>query len=185
MPTSATSSVTASGVDSPTADRVRGVDILAAVRRAGIATVVSVPDIVTSDGLLWPIARDPAYTHVRVCKEDEGVSICAGLACAGRRALLLIQHTGLLDSINALRAIAVDYRTPICMIVGLQGMEPDREPARSASLGVRVVEPMLDVLGIAHGRLGARGDEAAIEPAFERAYREWRPHAFVVTRPPA
>lgn len=174
----------AAGAVTATAERIRGADILAAVRRAGIATVVSVPDIVTSDGLLWPISRDPSLAHVRVCKEDEGVSICAGLACAGRRALLLIQHTGLLDSVNALRAIAVDYGTPICMIVGLQGLEPDREPPRSASLGVRVVEPLLDVLGIAHARLGACGDEAAIEPAFDRAYRDWMPYAFIVTRPP-
>lgn len=163
---------------------VRGADILAAVRRCGISTVVSVPDIVTSDGLLWPIARDPSWTHVRVCKEDEGVSICAGLACAGRRALLLMQHTGLLDSLNAVRAIGVDYRTPICMIVGLQGMEPDREPPRSSSVGVRIVEPILDTMGIGHARLGFAGDESAIGPAFDRAWREWHPYVFVVTRPP-
>ena len=47
---------------------------------------------------------------IRVCKEDEGVGICAGLAHTGKRALLLIQHTGLLDSINALRGVAVEYR---------------------------------------------------------------------------
>ena len=39
----------AAGAVTATAERIRGADILAAVRRAGIATVVSVPDIVTSD----------------------------------------------------------------------------------------------------------------------------------------
>ena len=168
----------------PTTPTVRGADIIAAVKASGIATVVSVPDIVTSDGLLWPIARDPSLRLIRVCKEDEGVSICAGLSYTGTRAVLMMQHTGLFDSLNAIRAIAVDYSTPICMIVGLQGMEPDREPAASAHYGVRIVEPVLDVMQIDHARLTFRGDEARIQPAFERAYAAARPFVFVVSRSP-
>ena len=163
---------------------VRGSDIIAAVKRCGIGTVVALPDIVTSDGLLWPIARDPALRLVRVCKEDEGVSICAGLSFTGTRSLLLMQHTGFLDSINAIRAVAVEYALPVCMIVGLQGMEPDREPPQSQKYGVRIVEPLLDVMGIDHARLGVRGDEARIAPAFDRAWEVSRPFVFLATRAP-
>ena len=171
-------------MNAPRAPAIRGADIIAAVKRSGIATVVCVPDIVTSDHLLWPIARDPSLRLIRVCKEDEGVSICAGLAYAGQRALLLMQHTGLFDSLNAIRAIAVEYGTPICMIVGLQGMEPDRTPPESANYGVRIVEPVLDAMQIDHARLGVRGDEARIVPAFDRARAESRPFVFLVTRSP-
>jgi len=165
-------------------DTVRGSDIIAAIKRCGIAMVVALPDIVTSDGLLWPIARDPALRLVRVCKEDEGVSICAGLSFTGTRSLLLMQHTGFLDSINAIRAVAVEYALPVCMIVGLQGMEPDREPPQSQKYGVRIVEPLLDVMGIDHARLGVRGDEARIAPAFDRAWEVSRPFVFLATRAP-
>jgi sulfopyruvate decarboxylase subunit beta len=163
---------------------LRGADIIAAVKKSGIATVVALPDIVTSDGLLWPIARDPAMRLIRVCKEDEGVSICAGLAFTGAPSLLLMQHTGLLDSINAIRAIAVEYELGLCMIVGLQGMEPDREPPQSAKYGVRIVEPLLEVMDIDHARLTVRGDEAQIPPAFARARMAKRPFVFLVTRTP-
>jgi len=163
---------------------LRGADIIAAIKESGIATVVALPDIVTSDGLLWPIARDPALRLIRVCKEDEGVSICAGLAFTATRSLLLMQHTGFLDSINAIRAIAVEYEFGLCMIVGLQGMEPDREPPQSAKYGVRIVEPLLEVMGIDHARLTVRGDEGRIPSAFERARSENRPFVFLVTRPP-
>lgn len=163
---------------------LRGADIIAAIKESGIATVVALPDIVTSDGLLWPIARDPAMRLIRVCKEDEGVSICAGLAFAGARSLLLMQHTGLLDSINAIRAIAVEYELGLCMIVGLQGMEPDREPPQSGKYGVRIVEPLLDVMNIDHARLTVRGDEARIPLAFGRARNAKRPFVFLVTRTP-
>jgi sulfopyruvate decarboxylase subunit beta len=174
----------ASVAATPPGAAIRGSDIIAAVKRCGIATVVALPDIVTSDAVLWPVARDPALRLVRVCKEDEGVSICAGLSFTGTRALLLMQHTGLLDSLNAIRAIAVEYELPLCMIVGLQGMEPDREPPQSAKYGVRIVEPLLDAMGIDHARLGARGDEARIAPAFERAWQRSRPFVFLVTRTP-
>jgi sulfopyruvate decarboxylase subunit beta len=99
----------------------RGQALIAALREARIEFDVALPDIVTSDGLLWPLSRDPGFQLVRVCKEDEGVAICAGLAFAGRRAVLLIQQTGLLDSVNALRAVGVEYEQPVAMIVGLQG----------------------------------------------------------------
>ena len=163
-------------------DVIRGSDIIAAVKRCAISTVVALPDIVTSEHLLWPISRDPALRLVRVCKEDEGVSICAGLSFTGTRSLLLMQHTGLFDSLNAIRAIAVDYRFGLCCIVGLQGMEPDREPPQSEKYGLRLVEPVLDAMGIEHARLGVRGDEARIAPAFELAWTERQPFVFLVTR---
>ena len=168
----------------PLGNTIRGADIIAAVKRSEIRTVVALPDIVTSEHVLWPISRDPELRLVRVCKEDEGVSICAGLALTGKHALLLMQHTGLLDSINAIRAIAVEYQFGLCMIVGLQGMEPDREPPQSAKLGVRIVEPLLDVMQVDHARLTLRGDEAQIPQAFASARASRRPFAFLVTRPP-
>jgi sulfopyruvate decarboxylase subunit alpha len=45
--------------------------IIAAIKASGIEYVLSVPDIVTSSGLLAPIARDKELRLIRVCKEDE------------------------------------------------------------------------------------------------------------------
>ena len=143
-------------METPQQNVVRGADIIAAVKRAGISTVVALPDIVTSDGLLWPISRDPELRLVRVCKEDEGVSICSGLGYAGVPALLLMQHTGLFDSLNCIRGVAMEYEFGLCAIVGLQGMEPDRDPPASDKYGVRIVEPVLDAMGIEHARLSRR-----------------------------
>src|SRR5271154_6269689 len=110
----------------------RGAEIIAALKAAGVAFVAAVPDIMTSDGLLWPISRDPDLRLIRLCKEDEGVSICTGLAFCGKRAVLLMQQTGLMDSLNSIRAIAVEYSQPVCMLVGLQGKEPECMPSASA-----------------------------------------------------
>ena len=159
-----------------------GAPILDAVAASGVEFIVSVPDITTSQGLLWPIVEDKRFRLVRVCKEDEGVSICAALSFCDKRALLLIQYTGLLDSINALRAAACDYHLPVPMMVGLLEKEPGVPPKQSARFGVRIVEPILEAMGIPHDCFELEADAARIAPAIERAYLESWPTALLIGR---
>lgn len=161
-----------------------GARMIAAIKRAGIHEIIAVPDIVTSEGLLWPISRDPDLRLTRVCKEDEGVSICAAMSYNGTRALLMMQQTGLMDSLNAIRAIGVDYRRPVVMLVGLQGKEPHLPPHRSAAYGVRIVQPVLDAMQLSHSLIENPGDEDQIAPAVDAAYTASRPHVLLVGRAP-
>jgi sulfopyruvate decarboxylase subunit alpha len=166
-------------------DLLKGSSILAAIKASGIEFILSVPDIVTSGGLLRPIANDPAFKLVRVCKEDECIGIATGLAYCDKRALTLIQHTGLLDSINAIRGVAVEYHQPICMMVGLLQHDPDTTPRNSPRYGVRIVEPILDAMGIPHHFIVEEADVAKIRPAIEDAYAGSHPVAFLVGRRPS
>lgn len=161
-----------------------GERIIGALKAARIEFVAAVPDIVTSDGLLWPISRDPDLRLVRLCKEDEGISICAGLSYCNRRALLLMQQTGLMDSLNALRAIGMEYHLPICMMVGLQGKEPDRVPAESRHYGVRIVMPVLAAMGVRHHLIEGPDDVDLVAPAIEGAYRSSAPVCLLIGRSP-
>ena len=161
-------------------DTLKGPPILSAIKTSGIEIVVSVPDIVTSEGLLRPISIDPDLRHVRVCKEDEGVSICAALSYCGVRALLMMQQTGMYDSMNAIRAIAAGYGLPVCMLIGLQGAEAGEDPRDSDSHIVRCALPVLDAVGVEHRLLRRAGDVRTIVPAIEDAYRRSRPVALFV-----
>jgi sulfopyruvate decarboxylase subunit alpha len=163
---------------------LHGGGIIAAIKASGIEYILSVPDIVTSAGLLAPIARDKELRLIRVCKEDECIGIASGLSYCDKRALILIQHTGFLDSLNAIRGVAVEYNQPICMMVGLLAHDPDKEPRASPRYGVRIVEPILDDMGIAHHLIGVDADVAKIKPAIEKAYRESHPVAFLIGRSP-
>ena len=162
-----------------------GAAIVDAIKQSGVEFVVSVPDRVTSESVLRRVAADATLKLVRVCKEDEGVSICAALSICDKRALLLMQCTGLLDSVNALRAIAVEYQQPVVMMVGLLGHESDGAPAESPNYGVRIVPRILDAMGIAHEFLHCAGDEQRIAPAIARAYKESAPRALLIGRSPA
>ncbi|WP_282154133.1 decarboxylase [Ruegeria atlantica] len=161
-----------------------GAAIIAAIKAAGVGEIVALPDIVTSDGLLWPISRDPEFRLTRICKEDEGVSICGAMSFNGTRAILMMQQTGLMDSLNAIRAIGVDYELPVVMMVGLQGKEPHIHPDQSASYGVRIVRPVLNAMELSHSLIEWPGDEAHIPQAIEAAYATSRPHIFLIGRAP-
>ena len=166
-------------------DPITGAVILDQVAASGIDFVVSVPDITTSEGLLRPLAQATAPRLVRVCKEDEGVGICAGLAYTGRRSLLLIQQTGLLDSINAVRGVAVEFKLPICMMVGLLEKEPGVPPLQSKRYGVRIVEPILDAMGIAYHEIEEDADVGKIRPAIDESYAASRPVVMLIGRRPS
>jgi sulfopyruvate decarboxylase TPP-binding subunit len=165
-------------------DHPSGTAMIAAIRQAGIRHIISVPDIVTSDGLLWPISKDPDFELVRICKEDEGVSICAAMSYSNTRALLLMQQTGLMDSLNAIRAIGVDYKLPVCMMVGLQGKEPHLRSSQSQSFGVRIIEPVLNAMALSHSLIEEPDDVATIGGHIDTAYRTSSPHCFLVGRSP-
>jgi sulfopyruvate decarboxylase subunit alpha len=166
------------------ARELHGGGIIAALKASGVEYVLAVPDIVTSSGLLGPIARDSDFKLIRVCKEDECIGIASGLSYADKRALILIQYTGFLDSLNAIRGVAVEYKQPICMMVGLLGHDPEKAPRASPRYGVRIIEPICDDMGIAHHLISLDADIAKIAPAIERAYRESEPVALLIGRRP-
>jgi sulfopyruvate decarboxylase TPP-binding subunit len=161
-----------------------GADLVKAIKRAGIRFVVALPDRTTSEHLLKPLLDDGELRVVQVCKEDEGVSICSGLYAAGQRAVLLMQHTGLLDSINALRGVAVEGKNPVCMIVGLLGKEPGVLPERSRSYGVRIVPPILDAMQIEHHLIETAEDVDNVTRAIETAYERSSPVVMLIGREP-
>ena len=162
-----------------------GRNIIREIVASGVDFVVSVPDITTSEGLLRQLAPMTAPRLIRVCKEDEGIGICAGLAYTGRRSLLLIQQTGMLDSINAIRGVAVEYALPICMMVGLLEKEPGVPPLQSKRYGVRIVEPILDAMGIPYHEIEEDADVGRIKPAIDDTYAGSRPVVLLIGRRPS
>ena len=164
--------------------KLDGARIIEAVKAAGVEYVLSVPDLHTSQGVLKRVAEDPSLKLVRVCKEDECFGIAAGLTYGDKRALILIQNTGLLYAMNAIRAIACEHKLPIVMMVGLLEKEPDVAPRQSKRFGVRIVEPILDVIGIEHHLIDVDADIARITPAIEKAYETSSPVALLIGRRP-
>ena len=153
-------------------------------KRAGIHFVVALPDRVTSHYLVKGILADADFHVVQVCKEDEGGSICSGLYAAGHKSVLMMQYTGFLDSINAIRGVAVEGHFPVCMVVGLLGKEADVEPTKSKKYGVKIIEPILDVMGIEHHLIERDSDAGQIAAVIEQSFSTSSPAAILIGREP-
>jgi sulfopyruvate decarboxylase TPP-binding subunit len=96
----------------------------------------------------------------------------------------MMQYTGFLDSINAIRGVAVEGHFPVCMIVGLLGKEPDVAPVKSKKYGVKIIEPILDVMGIEHHLIERDSDCAQIAPVIDKAFANSSPAAILIGREP-
>jgi hypothetical protein len=70
-------------------------------------------------------------------------------------------------------------------MVGLLEKEPGVAPRQSKRYGVRIVEPILEAMGIAYHAIEVDMDIAKIRPAIDEAYARSRPTVLLIGRRPA
>src|SRR4051794_32895947 len=89
--------------------------VCAGVHAAGCRDVVYVPDNPLSHVLRVLEAR---YTDVRLIlatREEEAFGIAAGLYLGGRKAAVMLQSSGLGNSLNAITSLLLPYEIPVLM----------------------------------------------------------------------
>lgn len=91
---------------------------------------------------------DRDIIHVPVTREEEGFGICAGAYLGGKKTTILMQNSGLGNSVNVLASLYKLYQLPILMIISHRGTEGEfmnaQVPMGKATTGV------LDALEIAY-----------------------------------
>ena len=92
------------------------------LKDAGIDFIVSVPCVNLSK-LLNMIDEDDEIIHIPVTREEEGIGLCAGAYLGGKRTAILMQNSGLGNSINALKSLTELYGFPLLMIMSHRGTE--------------------------------------------------------------
>ena len=92
------------------------------LKDSGIDFIVSVPCVNLSK-LLNMIDEDSEIIHIPVTREEEGIGICAGAYLGGKSPAILMQNSGLGNSINALKSLMELYKFPLLMIMSHRGTE--------------------------------------------------------------
>jgi sulfopyruvate decarboxylase alpha subunit len=150
----------------PRAGRHRAADapawartMLDAFRAEAVQTLVFLPDTVM--GRLVALAeQDRAFRVVGVHREEEAVGILTGLFLGGQRGAMLVQSSGLGNTLNALGSLAMAYRIPIPLVVSRRGELGEFNPAQLV-MG-RAVPGCLDALGIQHVTLRTSEEVAVV-----------------------
>ncbi|MBI4337862.1 MAG: thiamine pyrophosphate-binding protein [Chloroflexi bacterium] len=82
--------------------------------------LIHIPDSTVAP-VLDHFARHPTIRAFSVSREEEAVGMAAGLELAGVRCVLLVQDTGLGNSLTALTTFNLAYRVPTLLIVVRRG----------------------------------------------------------------
>lgn len=118
-----------------------------ALKKAGINFVVSLP-CVNLGKIMGMVDCDQDIIHVPVTREEEGFGICAGAYLGGKKTAVLMQNSGLGNSVNVLASLYKLYNLPILMIMSHRGTEGEfmsaQVPMGEATPGI------LDTLEIAY-----------------------------------
>jgi len=125
-------------------DAIRAAENLVdSLKKAGVDFVATLPDLKVVE-LIRAIDKDPALKHVPLCREEEGVGICAGAYLTGKKPAMVMQNAGLLNSCNALTTTCLQFQIPVLLLIYYAGDFGDRGFATVGS----VTEPVLDALGL-------------------------------------
>ena len=118
-------------------------NFIEALKRARIDFVATLPDLKLVE-VIRAVDKDPDLKHVPLCREEEGVGICAGAYLTGKKPALMMQNAGLLNSCNGLTTTCLQFQIPLLLLIYYAGDFGDRGFATVGS----VTEPVLEALGI-------------------------------------
>jgi len=153
--------------------------ILEAFRSESVRNLVFLPDTVM--GRLLALAEeDPFFRLVGVHREEEAVGILAGLFMGGQRGAMLVQSSGLGNTLNALGSLAMAYRIPFPLLVSLRGELGEFNPAQ-LHMG-RAVPGALDALTIQHVTLRSEADlQTVVEGATKTCFTAEEPFGILLS----
>ena len=151
---------------------------LAAIKALEFTHVLMIPD--SESRLLYQaMGDDPDLCLITPCREGESMAIAAGLWTGGRKPLIVIQNTGLMEAGDALRGCGLGPRVPLRLIVGWRGYggaQAGRLPIDSAYI---YTEPLLSAWGIPHWPIMGDEDLPLLERMDRTAAETSRPAAVV------
>ncbi len=153
--------------------------ILEKLKANQLRAVCYVPDIVLAP-IITGAEHDSFFTTLPLTREEEGIGLLTGQYLGGQRGVLMMQVSGLGNSINGLASLAIPYHIPFLMLISQRG-ELGEFNAAQVTMG-RSARPILDSLGIQHFTL-RRLDEVAVlmDGAIKTAFTAQQPVALFIS----
>ena len=122
--------------------------VCAGLHAAGSRHVVYVPDNPLSHVLR---VFEQQFRDVRLMlatREEEAFGIAAGLYLGGRLPTVMLQSSGLGNSLNAVTSLLLPYEIPVLVVVSMRG-DAGEWNAAQMPLG-RAVRSIFDAIGVPH-----------------------------------
>ena len=98
--------------------------------------------------LITNLTNRPDITYIPAVREDAAVGVASGAYMAGKVPVVLMQNSGLGQSLNTLTSLNLIYKLPCLLIVTWRGLEGKDAPEHLI-MG-RTCDKLLDTVGIPH-----------------------------------
>ena len=108
------------------------------LKSAGCNFFVSVPCKLLA-GQIHLLEQDSDTCYLPVTREEEGFGLCAGAGLAGHLPCILMQDSGLGNSINAIKSLTQFFQLPVVMLMSYRGSPGEPVPAQ-VPMGILVPE---------------------------------------------
>ena len=145
-------------------------------KKNGVTHVVTIPDSETNY-LYELMAKQDWLDIIPVSREGESLGVALGLNVAGKTPVVLIQNTGMMESGDSIRGMALDAGFPLVMIVGYRGWTRHGITTDTAAT---YPEPFLPAFGINYFLVAYHDDGDRTSAAFDDAQRSRGPVAVLL-----
>jgi phosphonopyruvate decarboxylase len=157
-------------------------DFVVAARRMGFDWYAGVPCSFLTP-FINHVIHDTALYYLSAANEGDAVAAAAGAAVGGRRAVVMIQNSGLGNAVSPLTSLTHCFRIPLLLICTHRGAPGLKDEPQHELMG-RITARLLETMGIPWEPFPAEAHE--IEAILDRAVayqaRAQRPYALVMQR---
>ncbi len=149
------------------------------IKNSGIDLILSLPCILLK-GLLRLIEEKNEIQYIPITREEEGVGIAAGAYLGGKLPVILMQNSGLGNSINAIKSLLELYKIPVIFIMSHRGAEGEKIIAQMP-MGQITID-LLNLLTIETYILNSPENIKDIIKAVDKAKKTKKPIAIILKR---
>jgi len=150
--------------------------VLAQMKQNGVTDIVWLPDSESN----WPyllMQSEPSLRLVGVSREGHAISIAAGLYAGGKKPMILIQNTGMMESGDSIRGWLLSLNVPVVMMVGYRGWTRHGVTTDTAAT---YTERFLMAFNISYYLVEGDADADRISVAFAEAEKTRKPVVVLV-----
>jgi len=130
--------------------------------------------------VIHQLSTDPDITYIPATREDEALGIATGAYLAGKKPIVLMQNSGLGNSINALASLDILYKIPILLLISWRGYEGKDAPEHLV-MGKSAIK-LLEEVGIPTQVVSEENPEKAISTSVKELEEKQIPAAMILRR---
>lgn len=120
-------------------------DFYLCLKKYGVNFSTGVP-CAAQKKILQYFLTDPEMTYIQAAREEDAIGIATGAFFAGKKPIVLLQNSGLANSINAITSLCIPYRIPILLLVTWRGYPKDKnEPQYHHVMGKATIPIMRNI----------------------------------------